>query len=802
MSSSKDEASEQHMREQLLQFAPSPAPAVAPSSAFAPSRHPLHRCLHQLLLPPSRLPLHQLMQGYLIHRRPFMSRRTQFRPRPHGLTLCQPCRLSQHNQSTLMYLVLMSPRHGHRLHCRPQPRCLFFRPCRHRHLSANTSLSPSVPPSEAPPSREEAKDEFGSDDLNGDMDASNEASELLLVDEDRLVDDTELLGSPEPANDNDGDGETLELLGLPPSATLPKPSTGAFAVPELVPVEPSAPEIQLGGDESDVRQPVQVKTSRKSNVLMLGDVRAPANSDTTLDDHGTVKCTSAEDQFNAAGAQREAIQPQSQSVQVQVKTSRESHVLIIGDGKMAADADADAASTGAHHAQDVSSDTCRGIAQEFSRPQDPIPVKTSRKSNVLLLGNHADQAGTNYDDDQVGSDKEDSGDTLPLPTQPQQVAVKTSRKSHILMLGDAQDRPQKLDDDSAESEHDGGAAPMEDEHRPPVHVKTTRQSHVLVLGGEHPSTVASTATPEHTPIAIPNLFETTEDGADRLPNASFSTPFTRGPARRGILTSSATRRPQDAKRGSMANDAKAPAPPAARSRVKVQVDATTSPFVPMQDRTNDIATQPKRKVLRRKKKATTQQIVKVVAAQREAPTAWLPPGPTSMHASSTHASGLQAHDHVARRVTVSARVAAPSSTARRVECSVLQPPRPRDGSGGALALGASIVEIGASSDIFRMCSELLHNQDFCAVQRGVAVNVLRVLQCRNHMGDVFAFARTAMRSRGGAARSSGKASPWLAFVSGELDQLASVCTSWHALAWLYRNGLCLPPGIDDHFLPC
>ena len=796
MSSSKDEASEQHMREQLLQFAPSPAPAVAPSSAFAPSTAPPPS------LPPSAPASSEpsapsSADARLSNSPTPLHVTTDPVPPPASRANSVPTVPPQPAQPEYTYVSGANVPTARPPPSLPPsaPMSLLSSVPPSAPLSANTSLSPSVPPSEAPPSREEAKDEFGSDDLNGDMDASNEASELLLVDEDRLVDDTELLGSPEPANDNDGDGETLELLGLPPSATLPKPSTGAFAVPELVPVEPSAPEIQLGGDESDVRQPVQVKTSRKSNVLMLGDVRAPANSDTTLDDHGTVKCTSAEDQFNAAGAQREAIQPQSQSVQVQVKTSRESHVLIIGDGKMAADADADAASTGAHHAQDVSSDTCRGIAQEFSRPQDPIPVKTSRKSNVLLLGNHADQAGTNYDDDQVGSDKEDSGDTLPLPTQPQQVAVKTSRKSHILMLGDAQDRPQKLDDDSAESEHDGDAASMEDEHRPPVHVKTTRQSHVLVLGGEHPSTVASTATPEHTPIAIPNLFETTEDGADRLPNASFSTPFTRGPARRGILTSSATRRAQDANRGSMANDAKAPAPPAARSRVKVQVDATTSPFVPMQDRTNDIATQPKRKVLRRKKKATTQQIVKVVAAQREAPTAWLPPGPTSMHASSTHASGPQAHDHVARRVTVSARVAAPSSTARRVECSVLQPPRPRDGSGGALALGASIVEIGASSDIFRMCSELLHNQDFCAVQRGVAVNVLRVLQCRNHMGDVFAFARTAMRSRGGAARSSGKASPWLAFVSGELDQLAAFVRAGMRLPGFTETGSACHQGL-------
>ena len=94
-----------------------------------------------------------------------------------------------------------------------------------------------------------------------------------------------------------------------------------------------------------------------------------------------------------------------------------------------------------------------------------------------------------------------------------------------------------------------------------------------------------------------------------------------------------------------------------------------------------------------------------------------------------------------------------------------------------------------------MCSELLHNQDFCAVQRGVAVNVLRVLQCRNHMGDVFAFARTAMRNRGGAARSSGKASPWLAFVSGELDQLATFVRAGMRLPGFTETGSACHQGL-------
>lgn len=100
-------------------------------------------------------------------------------------------------------------------------------------------------------------------------------------------------------------------------------------------------------------------------------------------------------------------------------------------------------------------------------------------------------------------------------------------------------------------------------------------------------------------------------------------------------------------------------------------------------------------------------------------------------------------------------------------------------AGGALALGASVVELAPGNGAFDLCVELLNRQAFCTDGSGVALSVLRVMQIQDHYVDLPAILQrigtgaSNCNHKGQASSTSLRSSPKLAFVSGELDELAT-----------------------------
>ena len=93
---------------------------------------------------------------------------------------------------------------------------------------------------------------------------------------------------------------------------------------------------------------------------------------------------------------------------------------------------------------------------------------------------------------------------------------------------------------------------------------------------------------------------------------------------------------------------------------------------------------------------------------------------------------------------------------------------------GALALGASIVEVGVRSAAFVMVAELLGRQPPFAPSSGVAVSVLRVLQCCSHLPSQLLPPETLSRApllptwdAAGGSPSAVAGAPRLAFVLGD-----------------------------------
>ena len=92
---------------------------------------------------------------------------------------------------------------------------------------------------------------------------------------------------------------------------------------------------------------------------------------------------------------------------------------------------------------------------------------------------------------------------------------------------------------------------------------------------------------------------------------------------------------------------------------------------------------------------------------------------------------------------------------------------------GALALGASIVDVGASSAAFAMVAELVGRQPPFAPSSGVAVSVLRVLQCCSHLPSQLLPPQPLSRAplptwdAAGGSPSAVSGAPRLAFVLGD-----------------------------------
>jgi len=138
-------------------------------------------------------------------------------------------------------------------------------------------------------------------------------------------------------------------------------------------------------------------------------------------------------------------------------------------------------------------------------------------------------------------------------------------------------------------------------------------------------------------------------------------------------------------------------------------------------------------------------------------------------------------------------------------------PRPRLGDGlgglgspssgrdflahGALALGASIVELDSASPAFDLVRELLQRQPPFAGGSGVAVSVLRVLQCCSHL-TAQALGATSSQPAAPELKGGGAAAPRLAFVLGD-DLLALSAFVRSGLRMVDHGGL---PGRGNSLL--
>ena len=142
------------------------------------------------------------------------------------------------------------------------------------------------------------------------------------------------------------------------------------------------------------------------------------------------------------------------------------------------------------------------------------------------------------------------------------------------------------------------------------------------------------------------------------------------------------------------------------------------------------------------------------------------------------------------------------------------------GNSGALALGASVVELKPSHETFALCVDLLRRQAFCSAGSGVGLSVLRVMQIQDHFVDLASLLRSkaassttsasstsdtsrrtlpARRADVGAKGGGLDTSPWLGFVSGELNELSSfVRTGLRLLGDAASRGqLALTRGVDS-----
>lgn len=159
---------------------------------------------------------------------------------------------------------------------------------------------------------------------------------------------------------------------------------------------------------------------------------------------------------------------------------------------------------------------------------------------------------------------------------------------------------------------------------------------------------------------------------------------------------------------------------------------------------------------------------------------WLPPGETSMHRRARHVHTAQTAQagpmrRARRRGANASRRAARAGVNPHVTLSMPSPST--HVPVGALALGASIVELSRSSPVFAQCSQLLHRQ-LLRHEGGEALglSVLRIQQCRSHLDE----AAGALLVRSSRESTKKSADPWLGFVSG---------ASLDALAGFVRSGL-------------
>ena len=182
------------------------------------------------------------------------------------------------------------------------------------------------------------------------------------------------------------------------------------------------------------------------------------------------------------------------------------------------------------------------------------------------------------------------------------------------------------------------------------------------------------------------------------------------------------------------------------------------------------------------------------SASKAAPAgaAWLPPGGTSMPKKA--AALPSAPRRRVFRVTSRKKTAVKESASRG---PVLPPLKPLPWSAGALALGATVVELTSANTLFLQCAQLLHEQVLLQGPKvgGVALSVLRVMQCRSHLteGSVAVLDRaSAVARKGGSAGAASPSAPWLAFVHGN---------SLDAIAQFVRSGLRLLHSHDGTLAP-
>ena len=139
---------------------------------------------------------------------------------------------------------------------------------------------------------------------------------------------------------------------------------------------------------------------------------------------------------------------------------------------------------------------------------------------------------------------------------------------------------------------------------------------------------------------------------------------------------------------------------------------------------------------------------------------WLPPGATSVAR-----RNLQRRSLPPRSKRLLAKKARRSAHKAAAVISI-----PTRLPVGALALGASVVELSSGSQIFSHCAQLLQRQIALAGGGGIGLSVLRVLQCRGHFNEPIV---TLLERASSAASTKASAGPRLAFVSGDsLDALS------------------------------